>query len=106
MAVRSSRASSGVRGGSCMPMNSEKDGTLFKPSLKYVGLLRVGASELDVEVVEVGIAGSGSAVARQREVVEGPKETLFEISRNGGAFKQRNRLTAAILSNPRAASSR
>ncbi len=50
----------------------------------------MGASELDVEVDEVGMGGSGCAVARQREAVERPKAALFEISRNGGTFKQRN----------------
>jgi hypothetical protein len=60
----------------------------------------VGPSVLDVEVDEEETEGSGCAVARQRDVVEGPRATLLEISRNGGAFKQRNRLTAAIAMNP------
>jgi hypothetical protein len=34
MAVRSSSASSGVRGCSGRPMNSEKEGTVFNLSLK------------------------------------------------------------------------
>jgi len=34
IAVRNSRASSGARAGSANPTNSEKEGTLFKPSLK------------------------------------------------------------------------
>jgi hypothetical protein len=49
----------------------------------------------------VGIEESGYDVARQRDVVEGPKETLFDISRSGGAFTQRNRFTAAIVMLPR-----
>jgi hypothetical protein len=57
MAVRNSRASSGVMAGSARPMNSENEGTLFKPSLKYVGLRLVGPSLLDVE--ELGTGGSG-----------------------------------------------
>lgn len=56
---------------------------------------------LDVEVEEVGIEGSWCAVARQRDVVEGPRVTLLDISRNGCAFKQRNRLTHAITMNAR-----
>jgi hypothetical protein len=47
----------------------------------------VGPSVLDVEVDEEGIEGSGYAITRQRNVVEGPRATLLEISRNGGAFK-------------------
>jgi hypothetical protein len=54
---------------------------------------------LDVEV-EVGIEDSRCALARERDVVEGPRVTLLDISRNGGVFKQRNRLTAAIVMNP------
>jgi hypothetical protein len=45
----------------------------------------------------VGIEGSWCVVARQRDVVEGPRVTFLEISRNGGAFKQRNRFIAAIV---------
>ncbi len=57
----------------------------------------MGPSILDAEVDDVGIEGSGCAVARQRVVVEGPRVTFLEISRNGGVFRQRNRLTAAIV---------
>jgi len=58
---------------------------------------------LGVEVEEVGIEGSWCAVARQRDVVEGPRMTLLEISRNGGAFKQRKRFIAAIVTNAHSA---
>lgn len=100
MAVRISSASSGVMAGSKTPTNSEKEGTLFIPSLKYVGLRRVEPSVLDAGVEEVGIEDSGCAVARDRDVYEGLRVTLLEICRKGGAFKQRNRLTAAIVVNP------
>jgi hypothetical protein len=55
-----------------------------------------------VDEVEIGV--SGWAVARQRDVAEEPKVTLFEMSRNGGACKHRNRLTAAIVMNAHSAS--
>jgi hypothetical protein len=51
----------------------------------------------------VEIEGSWCAVARQRDVVEGPRVTLLEMSRNGGAFRQRNRLTAVIVINAHSA---
>ncbi len=53
---------------------------------------------LGVELEAVGgIEASGCAVARQRDIVNGTKVTLLGMSRNAGAFRQRNLLTAAIM---------
>ena len=84
IAVRNSRASSVVRGPSCRPTNSEKEGTAFNPSLKYVWR-RLGA-----------VSGEVVSVAKDREDVE-VEMKLRDTCRNGGAFKHLNLLAAAAI---------
>jgi hypothetical protein len=83
--VRNSRASSGVSGCSCRPTNSEKEGTAFNPSLKYVGR-RLGAA-----------SGGVVSVAKDREDVEDDVMKLRDTCRSGGAFRHRNLLAAAAI---------
>jgi hypothetical protein len=95
IAVRSSRASSGERVGSCRPTNSEKEGIAVSLSLKYVGRLLAGAPEPGFS--EVDVDDSGCMVARHLEDSEEGCEIVLLTLRNGGALRHRNRLTVAAI---------
>jgi len=74
--VRSSRASSGVKGFSGKLTNSENEGTLFNLSLKYVGR-RLGVD-----------SGVSVAVAKDREEDAEMKDR--DACRKGGALRHLN----------------
>jgi hypothetical protein len=82
IAVRSSSESSGLNGCSGRPTNSEKEGTAFSLSLKYVGRL-------------LGVGGSGVAVsvAKEREAEINHRDACL----NGGAFKHLNLVVVAAM---------
>lgn len=83
MAVRSSRASSGFRGVSGSPTNSENEGTALSLSLKYVGR-------------RFGAAGSGveASVAKERQEAEMNDR---EACSSGGAFRHLNLVAVAAI---------
>ena len=83
IAVRSSRASSGVKGWSARPTNSENKGTALILSLKYVGR-RLGAGGSAVE----------ASVANDLEELE---TKARETCRKGGAFRHLNLTTVAAI---------
>lgn len=84
MAVRNSRASSGLKGLSGSPTNSENEGTALILSLKYVGRLFAAA----------GGSGGDASVAKEREEAEMNDR---DASRNGGAFKHLNLVAVAAI---------
>jgi hypothetical protein len=83
IAVRNSRASSGLRGLSGSPTNSENEGTALSSSLKYVGR-RFGAADSGVE----------ASVAKEREEA-GMSDR--EVCRSGRAFKHLNLADIAAI---------
>ena len=84
IAVRNSRASSGFKGFTGSPTNSEKEGTALSLSLKYVGrLLGVGS-------------GVDASVAKDRDVDEVEMKDR-ETCRKGGAFRHLNLVAVAAI---------
>ena len=84
IAVRSSRASSGVKGLSGSPTNSENEGTALSLSLKYVGR-RLGTGS--------GVEASVANVREEDEAEIKERETC----RKGGAFRHLNRVAVAAI---------
>lgn len=87
MAVRNSRASAWDRGSSGEPTNSEKDGTAFSLSLKYVGRRFVTGSDVEVSVAKA---------LEDIDVVEGCRNERVAC-RSGGAFKHLKRVETAAI---------